>query len=350
MTAHGEWLRVGFQPTIRETAMPPKYGLSSVVAGVGAFAVVSLTILAVSSQDAWSQSTRSIKMVVPIGPGSGLDIVARVLAEQIGRTQGLTTVVENRPGAAQSIATEAVARAAPDGKTVLFIANPFVSNPHLRRLNYDPLTSFEPICKLANQPQLIVVNSASPYSTLADLLTAARAKPGALTLASFGPASATHIAFEMLKRVTNVNMMFVPYSSTPPTINALLGEHVTSVIIGYAEAADLLSAGKLRALATGSRTRIEALPDVPTVAESGYKDYEIDLWFGVVTPAKTPKETVSQLAGWFTAAMQAPEVKAKLVAQALYPVGMCGADFGVFIRKQYDEYGRIIGDANLKAE
>lgn len=306
--------------------------------------------LAVSGSAAWSQTTRSIKMVVPIGPGSGLDILARLVADQIGRTQGLTTVIENRPGAAQTIATEAVASAAPDGNTVLFMANPFVSNPHLRKLSYDPLTSFEPICKLANQPQLILVNGASPYRTLADLLDAARAKPGELTLASFGPASATHIAFEMLKRAANVNLTFVPYPSTPPTINALLGGHVTSVIVGYAEAVEHLKSGKLRALATGSPTRMEALPNVPTVAESGYKDYEIDLWFGVVAPAKTPKKTVSQLAGWFTAALQAPEVKANLVTQALYPVGMCGADFGAFIRKQYDEYGRIIREAKLKAE
>jgi tripartite-type tricarboxylate transporter receptor subunit TctC len=312
--------------------------------------LLAFAFLAVNGPGAWSQTSKSIKMVVPIGPGSGLDIMVRVLAEQIGQTKGLTTVVENRPGAAQILATEAVANAAPDGGTLLFMANPFVSNPHLRRVNYDPLTSFEPICKLANQPQLILVNAASPYRTLADLFDAARARPGELTMASFGPASATHIAFEMLQRAADVNMTFVPYPSTPPTVSALLGGHVTSVIVGYAEAVDHVKAGKLRALATGSRTRMEALPDVPTVAESGYKNYEIDLWFGVVAPAKTPSATVSQLADWFTESMQVPEVKAKLVTQALYPVGMCGADFGAFIRKQYDDYGRIIHEANMKAD
>jgi len=222
---------------------------------VVALALVSAACLAVTSLDARSQPTRSIKLVVPIGPGSGLDLMARLLAEQVGRTQGMTMVVENRPGAVQVVATDAVAGAAPDGNTVLFMANPFVINPHLRRVSYDPLTSFEPICNLANQPQLIVVNNASPYRTLADLLNAARAKPGELTLASFGPASPVHIAFEMLKRAANVNMTFVPYPSTPPTISALLGGHVTSAIVGYAESAEHLKAGTLRALVTGSRTR-----------------------------------------------------------------------------------------------
>ncbi len=248
------------------------------------------------------------------------------------------------------IGTEAVARAAPDGNTLLINANSFVINPHLRKLNYDPLTSFEPICYLASTPLFIAVNGASPYGTLAELLNAARAKPGDLTLASVGPATGGHIAFEMLKRAANVNLTYVPYSGNAPAINALLGQHVTSVLVDYTALVEQLKAGKLRALTTASSARIESLPDVPTVAESGYKDYELNIWYGLVAPAKTPKESVSQLAGWFTTALQVPEVKAKLVALALYPVGMCGADFVTFIRKQYDEYGRIIREANIKAE
>jgi tripartite-type tricarboxylate transporter receptor subunit TctC len=125
---------------------------------------------------------------------------------------------------------------------------------------------------------------------------------------------------------------------------------VNSVLVSYSTVAEQSKAGKLRALATGSRSRIEPLPEVPTVAESGYKDYEVDQWLGLAAPAKTPKEKVSQLANWFTAAMQAPEVKAKLTTQGLYPVGLCGADFGVLLRKQYDEYGRVIREANIKVE
>jgi tripartite-type tricarboxylate transporter receptor subunit TctC len=145
-------------------------------------------------------------------------------------------------------------------------------------------------------------------------------------------------------------MTFVPYPGGAPTVNALLGEHVTSAITDYPPITEQLKAGKLRTLATGSRKRIALLPDVPTVAESGYKDYEVDFWIGLFAPAKTPKETVSQLAGWFTAAMQAPEIKMKLAVQGLYPAVNCGADFAILLRKQYDDYGAVVRESNMKAE
>jgi tripartite-type tricarboxylate transporter receptor subunit TctC len=315
-----------------------------------AIALLTLVFVAPSGRNASSQTARTIKIIVPSPPGSANDILARVLAEQIGRTQGRAMVVEDRPGAGQIIATEIVSRAAPDGSTVLFTANPFVINPHLRKLNYDPLNSFEPICDLVSLPTVIVVNVASPYRTLADLIDAARASPGELTLASVGPGTASQIAFEMLKRAAKVNMTFVPYPGTPPAITALLGGHVTAVFAGYADAHEQLSAGKLRALAAASRTRIDSMPTLPTVAESGYEDYEADLWYGLVAPAKTPKEIISRLADWFTTAMLAPNVKSKLAALALYPVAICGADFGAFLRKQYEDYGRVIREANIKAE
>jgi tripartite-type tricarboxylate transporter receptor subunit TctC len=195
-----------------------------------------------------------------------------------------------------------------------------------------------------------VVNSASPYRTLNDLLNAARGRPGELTFASVGPATAQHIGFEKLKRAANVNMTYVPYSGGAPAINALLGGHVTAVFAEYAPLAEHIKAGTLRALATSSRTRIEPLPDLPTVAESGYNDYEVDLWWSLFAPAKTPKTTISQLADWFTAAMQAWEVKDKLVAQGFTPVGMCGSEFGALLRREYDDYGRAIREANIKAE
>jgi tripartite-type tricarboxylate transporter receptor subunit TctC len=312
-------------------------------------AVVSAILVALVSPEARSQTTRTIKIVVPFPPGGSADILARILGEQVGRTQGVTILVENRPGAAAVIGTEAVSRAAPDGNTLLVAAPAFVISPHLRKLNYDPLSSFEPICSLTSTPTVLLVNSASPYRTLDDLLDAARAKPGSLTLAGI-QGSPLHLGFEMLKRAANVDMAFVPYPGGAPAVSALLGNHVTSIFLPYAGLEEQLKAGKLRALASASRTRSEPLPDVPTIAESGYKDYEVDFWNGVLAPAKTPKETVSQLAGWFAAAMQVSEVKAKLVAQGHYPVGICGADFGALLRKQYDEFGRIIREANIKAE
>jgi Tripartite tricarboxylate transporter family receptor len=187
-----------------------------------------------------------------------------------------------------------------------------------------------------------------PYRTLADLVNAARSKPGELTIASVGPTSQQHMAIESLKRMANIDLTYVPYSGSAPTVTAVLGGHVTALMAAYANLAEQVGSGKLRVLAAVPRTRIAQLPGVPTVAESGYKDFEVDSWFGVLAPAKTPKNTVAQFAGWFTAAMQVPEVKAKLVGQGLYPAAVCGADFGALLRRQYDEYGRLVREANIQ--
>jgi tripartite-type tricarboxylate transporter receptor subunit TctC len=312
---------------------------------VPAAAFVLLTLLS----GAWSQ-TRTVKIIVPSTPGGGADVLARLLADQMSKTQGHTFVVENRPGASNTIGTEAVSRAAPDGNTLLMTTPEFVINAHLRKLNYDPLTSFEPICYLVRSPQLIVVNGASPFRTLTDLLSAARAKPGELTLASAGPASSPHIAIETLKRAANVNINYIPYQGSTPAVNALLGDHLTAVMASYPNVAELTRTGKLRALASGSAARIEPMPDLPTVAESGFKDFEADIWFGVVAPAGTPKETLAQLVSWFTAAIQAPEIKSKLAVQGMFPAGICGAEYGAFTRKQHADYGRAIREANIKAQ
>jgi tripartite-type tricarboxylate transporter receptor subunit TctC len=315
-----------------------------------ALAVIACFASSVAETGASAQTARTVRLVVASAPGGVNDILARLLAEEVGQVQGVTVVIDNRPGAGEAIGTESVARAAPDGNTVLIAAAPFLINPQMRKLNYHPLTSFEPICHLASSPTLIVVNGASPYRTLADLIDAARARPGTLTLASIGPGSPFSLGFEMLKLAAKVDMTFVPYPGNAPAVNALLGGHVTAVFGTYPNVAEHLRAGTLRALATAARTRIEPLPDLPTVAESGYKDYEVDAWFSLFAPAKTPKETIAQLAGWFTAAMAVPEMRAKLVAQGLYPVGRCGAEFAAQLRREYEEYGRIIRDANLKAE
>jgi tripartite-type tricarboxylate transporter receptor subunit TctC len=309
---------------------------------------VAISVVLVISGQAASSQTRTIKIVVPGSPGGVNDTLARLLGDQISRAQGQTILIENRAGAGGVIGAEAVSRAAPDGNTLLMTSPDMLIPSHLRKLNFDLLTSFEPICDLVSAPTVIVVNSASPYRTLADLLNAARAKPGDLTLAGFGPATGFQIAFEKLMRAANVNMTFLPYPGAAPEINALLGQHVTSVFATYSTASEHLSAGRLRALAVATRTRIEQLPDVPTVVESGYKDYELDYWLGVLAPADTPKKTVSQLAGWLTAALQAPEFRAKLVPLGLYSVGICGADFAALLRKQYDDFGRVIREANIK--
>jgi tripartite-type tricarboxylate transporter receptor subunit TctC len=306
--------------------------------------------LALSAQSALSQTTRTIRIVVPFPAGGSADILARLLGEQISQTNGPTVVIENRPGGGASIAYEAVARAAPDGNTLVINANSLVINPYFRKVNYDPLTSFTPVCYLLSSPNLIVVNSSSPYRTLDDYLVAARARPGELAFATVGPATTQHIGFEQFRRLANINVVYVPYQGGAPAITALLGGHVSAALANYSEAVEQLNAGKLRALASLTRARLSPLPDVPAVEEMGFKDFSVEAWFGVLAPAKLPKEMASELASWFKAAMQVPEIKARLAHLGLYPVGTCLDDFAAFVSKQYDEYGRIIRDANIKAE
>lgn len=310
--------------------------------------VVALTAL--PSPAAWSQAARAVKAVVPYAPGGGVDALARILADQISRTRGPAMVIENRPGAGTAIATEAVARAPHDGSTLLFADSNLLIIPHVWKLSYDPRSSFEPICRLVSSPQILVVNSATPYHTLAELIEAARARPGNLTLASLGAASLPRIGFEQLKRAADVDITFVTYPGAAPAANALLGEHVTSAFLSLASVGEHIKSGKLRALAVATSARIEALPEVPTTAESGYDGYEADLWDGVVAPAKTPKETIADITGWFTSALQDPETRRKLVAQGLFPAMTCGADFAALISKQYDEYGSVIRESNIQAE
>jgi tripartite-type tricarboxylate transporter receptor subunit TctC len=310
----------------------------------------AVVFLALSRECAWSQTTGQIRMVVPAPAGGTADVVARLLADQIGRIQGTTVVIENRPGAGTAIATELVSHAAPDGSTVLIVAPPFIINSYIRKLDYDPLSSFEPICYLMRSPAVLVVDSASPYRTMGDLLNTARAKPGELTLASTGPATVTHIAFERLKRAARANMTFIPYPGMAPAINAVLGQHVTAAFGNYGDLIEQIKAGKLRALAVATQTRIESLPDVPTIAESGYSDFEADVWYGLVAPAGTPRTAVSQFVEWITRALQVPEIKSKLAALGISVVGTCGEDFATFLRTRYEEYGRAVREADIKVE
>jgi tripartite-type tricarboxylate transporter receptor subunit TctC len=314
------------------------------------FSIVALAALAIAFQPASAQTARTIKVVISVPPGGTIDFLVRLLAEQIGKANGQTVIIESRPGAGGIIAADAVAHAPPDGNTLLIMANGMIINAILRKVNYDPVKSYEPVCDLVSSPQVLVVNKDAPYRTLADFVAAARAKPGELSLASVGPHTTQHIAIERFMRLAGINVIYVPFAGGAPAINALLGNHVTAVLQNYSESGEQIRAGTLRALATASAERIEALPDLPTIAESGFPDFETDVWFGLVAPAKTPDAVVAQLIDWFRAALLAPAVTSKLAVQALYPNAKCGADFAAHIRQQSEEYARVIRELNIKIE
>lgn len=324
--------------------------MRKLLALTAAAAALAGIVTLVPNRPALSQAARTIRVVITVPPGGSIDILFRLLAEQISSTKGQPIIIESKPGAGGVIAAETVARATPDGTTLLSNNNGIIISSILRKVNYDPLTSFEPICYLVTTPQIIVVNSASPYRTLGELLDAARAKPGELSIASVGPNTTQHLGIERLKRLAGTNMTYVSFPGGAATANALLGSHVTAAVLNWSEIGEHVTAGKARALATMALQRIVPMPELPTVSESGFKDFETDVWFGLVAPAKTPKDTMSQLIGWFREALLAPQVAAKLTAQALYPNPKCGDDFDTHLRRQSEQFTQLIRELNIKTE
>jgi tripartite-type tricarboxylate transporter receptor subunit TctC len=247
-----------------------------------------------------------------------------------------------------TIGTEAAARAEPDGNTVLLVANAFVVNAAMKRGN-TTLANFEPVCYLASTPMPLVVQSSSPSQTVHELVAYAKANPGKVTFASGGPATSLHVAIEVLRLATGIDINYVPYGGTAPAINALVGGHVQAVWADYPTVISQLKAGTLRALVTSSPKRIAELPDVPILNETGITKYEAEIFYGIVTPAKTPAPAVKQLTDTFLAAMKTPEVQPKLAQLGLFAVNSCGAAFGDFLRNIVADYERIIQQAGIKA-
>jgi tripartite-type tricarboxylate transporter receptor subunit TctC len=325
------------------------YGFLGLACRIALAALAPFTLSAFTTST-FAQSGPSVRVVVPFPPGGTADILARILSQEIGQHAQQTMVVENRPGAGASIAYEYTARAAPDGNTIVVAANSVVINPLVHSVNFDPVKSFSPVCNLVTSPLIFVVAAASPYRTIGDLIAAAQAKPGAITVAALGPATTQHIAFEGFEHATKTNMIFVPFAGGAPAITALLGQQVDAALVNYSEGVEQIRSGKLRALATASPRRLKPAPDLPTIAEGGYPGYAAEVWLGLLAPAGTPADKIAQLGNWFTAAMKSPEVDAKLENVGLYPAVRCGRDFADFIDAQAADYARIIADAHIKVE
>jgi len=310
--------------------------------------LVAIFALAATVEPASAQVPNTIKIIVPYAPGSGPDILSRLLGQQVSQAKGPTVVVENRPGGGTVPGTDAAARAAADGGTLLLAAPAFVVNAGLQRQNYTPVTAFAPVCLFATTPMILVVRSDSPYKTFNDLISAARQKPGELQMVSGGPATSLHMAIEVVKAATKVNMTYVPYGGSAPAINALLGGHVTAVMADYPTIVSQLQSGILRPLVTVSDKRIPTLPDVPTLTETGAVKYAAEIFYGLVAPGKTPSATLSKLEELFKVASHAPDVEAKYKQLGLFATVQCGADFGSYLAKQVEDYARIGKEAGIK--
>ncbi|MBX9844919.1 MAG: tripartite tricarboxylate transporter substrate binding protein [Xanthobacteraceae bacterium] len=311
-----------------------------------AAACAAVALMAFGSGGALAQS-KTLKIIVPYTPGSGPDIISRLMGEQIAKAGGPTVVVENRPGGGMTIGTEAAARAEPDGGTVLLVANAFTVNMAVKRGNFT-LANFEPVCNLATTPMPLVVQSSSPWKTVQELVDYAKANPGKFTFASGGPATSLHVAIEVLRLATKIDTNYVPYGGSGPAINALIGGHVQAVWADFPTVVSHLKNGTLRALATSSPKRIPELPGVPTLTETGITKYEAEIFYGIVAPAKTPQAALGSLGTMLTNAMNTPEMKEKFAQQGLFPDGRCGDKFGAFLRDITADYERVTTAAGIK--
>lgn len=312
-----------------------------------AAACAAAAMLAFAGSAQAQSAPKSIKIIVPYTPGSGPDIISRLMGEQIGKDGGPTVVVENRPGGGMTIGTEAAARAEPDGSTLLLVANAFTVNMAVKRGNFT-LANFEPVCNLASTPMPLVVQASAPWKTVQELVADAKANPGKITFASGGPATSLHIAIEVLRLATKIDTNYVPYGGSGPAINALMGGHVQAVWADYPTVVSQIKAGTLRALVTSSPKRIPELADVPTLNETGIVKYEAEIFYGVVAPAKTPPDVLKSLSAMLTKAADTPEIKAKYAQQGLFPDGRCGDKFGSFLRDITADYERITTAAGIK--
>src|SRR5258708_7600850 len=270
------------------------------------------------------------------------------MGEQIQKAGGPTVLVESRPGGGMTIGTEAAARAEPDGNTVLLVANAFVVNMALKRGNFT-LANFEPICNLATTPMPLVVQSSAPWKTVQELVADAKANPGKITFASGGPATSLHVAIEVLRLATKIDINYVPYGGTAPAMNALLGGHVQAVWADFPTIFPQLKAGTLRALVSTSAKRLHLLPGGPNLEETGITKNGPDHFHRNCAPAKTRPETLKGRTGMFTGGMSPPEMKAKFDQQGMFPDGTCGAKFGAFLRDITADYEKITTAAGIKA-
>lgn len=326
-----------------------RLGRRSVLALVGTAPVVRPALAQVGR--AW-KPPRPVRLIVGFPPGGFTDILARVLAPLLQAQLDQSVIVENRGGAAGIIGAEAVARAAPDGSTLLLghsTANAIAANL-AQRLSYDPRTAFTPITLVAAQPHALLVNAAARYTSVAELLAAARQAPGHLTYASSGVASVQHVAGEMLRGATGIDVVHVPYRGTGPALADLAGGQVDFVIDGLAGAAPLMEGGRIRALAVSTARRVSRLPDVPTLDESGAPGFEIRSWFGLFAPAGLPSEAVDSFYVATSAALARPEMQRVLSEASAEPGGMPPAAFAEFVTAEIARYREVAARMRIAVE
>jgi len=292
---------------------------------------------------------KAITLVVPSAPGGTTDFAARLIADQLSQALGQPVVVDNKAGAAGNIGNQAVARAKPDGHTLLVAYSGYqVGNPHLfKKAGWDPIKDFEPVAMMVRAPQLVVARTGLPVKNLQELVSFAKANPGKLNFASSGAGSIQHIAGEMLQQQTGTQLTHVPYKGAAPAVQDLLGGNVDLFITTPASVVAQVKADKLKALAVTGNARLASLPDVPTVAEAGLPQFKLDSWFALYAPAGTPADVVLTLNKAVGKILSQPEVQKKALDSGSAIELMTPAQLGAYTRSELEFWGKVIKTANV---
>jgi tripartite-type tricarboxylate transporter receptor subunit TctC len=318
------------------------------VAAIGLMAGLVIASASVAGQ----YPERPVHLIVPFPPGGPTDVVGRVVAQHLSISLGQPVIVENRPGAAGALGVEAVAKAAPDGYTIgLGSTGTLAVAPSMNAaLPYDPVKSFAPISLLVKAPFLVAVNPSVPAATLAELVAFAKAHPGELNFGSNGTGGSLHIAGEMFKQAAGVDLNHVPYKGAAPALTDLLAGRIQVMFEQPATFMPYLSAGRVRALAVASSSRLAQLQDVPTAAEAGLPGYDVSVWFGLLAPTGTPPETIDRLNQQVRRDLANQEVRDVLVKQGLEPTTDSAPEFSSFIATEYARWTRAVKASRIKAD
>jgi tripartite-type tricarboxylate transporter receptor subunit TctC len=302
---------------------------------------------------AWAQDwpVKPVRFIVPYPPGGGTDVIARILQNRLSEALGQTIVIENRSGAGGAVGTEVAAKSAPDGYTFLFTLSSHTINPLLYKLNFDVERDFTPVSLIVSVPQLIAAYPGAPIKSMQDVVAMAKAHPGRLHFASVGNGTPSHIAGELLKLRTGIDIVHVPYKGGGPAVADTLGGQVWLLIVTMPAAMSHVRAGKLRALAVTTLRRNPGAPEIPTVAEAlNLPDYEVDSWYAMFAPAKTPREIVTRMQKEIARAIQLPDVKQKLLEQGGDPVGSTPEELDRVVKGELRKWAEVIRDAKIKLD
>jgi tripartite-type tricarboxylate transporter receptor subunit TctC len=313
----------------------------------GCLALPFSTIDPASAQD-WP--ARSVAVVVPLGAGSASDIMARVVSDQLSRQLNRTFVVENRPGAGGTIATEMAARAAPDGYTLVMASPGHAITPSLYKLTFDAIRDFEPITLVVAVPYVVVVHPSLPVRSIKELLALARARPDELLWSSSGNGSAQHLTLELFKTLTGAKIVHVPYKGTAPGMVDLVGGRVSATSASVIATMPHVRAGRLRAIAVAGRTRTPAAPELPTIVESGVPNCEIDVWHGLLAPAGTPRVIIARLHNETVKVLARPETKQRLLAAGFDPIGDPPEKFAAYLKAEVAKWAKVVREANIRID